>query len=385
MQIEDVTPKELIAKPETIEAQVAAWSATDADLKAAVEATNGITVAGHADGPKKGREAVHKALMDLTGLRTSIEARRLELKRPILDLGKLVDTEAKRLTAITEPREIELRKDRDTYDTEQKRIREEAERLERERLAAEEKARREAEEAEAKRVRAEAFARLTDRVNRVTAAGGAPDLAWLTTAGDDEVDSLVARLERERAEREAAMERERIEREKAEAEEKLRREELARQEEEARKIREAAEANERAERAEADRLAREEQERIAAANKAEADRLAAERAAFERAQAEARAAEARAAAAKAEQERVEREAAAAAAEAERQRIEAECEAARIAAEAPDREKALAWCRVLVLPPLPEVESAAIREALELTATDIRHRVSLLEREMAENG
>jgi hypothetical protein len=52
---------------------------------------------------------------------------------------------------------------------------------------------------------------------------------------------------------------------------------------------------------------------------------------------------------------------------------------------PDREKVLAWCRVLVLPPLPEIESAAIREALELTANDIRHRVSLLEREMAENA
>jgi hypothetical protein len=48
---------------------------------------------------------------------------------------------------------------------------------------------------------------------------------------------------------------------------------------------------------------------------------------------------------------------------------------------PDREKALAWCRVLVLPPLPEIESAAIREAMELTVTDIRHRVSVLEREM----
>lgn len=52
---------------------------------------------------------------------------------------------------------------------------------------------------------------------------------------------------------------------------------------------------------------------------------------------------------------------------------------------PDREKVLAWCRVLVMPAMPEIESESIREALELTVTDIRHRISLLECEMAENA
>ena len=113
--------------PTTIEAQVAAWSATTAELVAAVKATEGITVAGHAEGPKKGRAVVHAQLMTLQGHRTSIEKRRTELKRPILDLGKLVDSEAARLTGIIAPRESELRADRDAYDAEQERIAAEAE------------------------------------------------------------------------------------------------------------------------------------------------------------------------------------------------------------------------------------------------------------------
>lgn len=383
-------------KPETIEAQVAAWSATDAALKAAVEATKGITVAGHAEGPKKGRAAVHDAMMKLANLRTPIEARRKELKRPILDLGNLVDSEAKRLTAIIEPRENELRADRDAYDAEQKRIKDEAERLERERMEAEAKAKREAEEAEAERVRAEAFAKLTERTNRVTSAGGAPDLAWLTTAGDDEVDSLVARLEREKAEREAAAELERIERERIEAEEKIRREEQARKDEEARKEREAAEAaaraareaqeaKERAERAEADRLAKIEQDRIAAANKAEADRLAAERAEFERSQEEARIAAQKVEDARIEKERTDREAKEEVERIERERVEAEREAARIAAEAPDREKALAWLRVIVLPALPDIQSEAIRGRLERVRDNLTHLININIHEMQENA
>ena len=368
-------------KPETIEAQVAAWSATDAALKAAVEATQGITVAGHAEGPKKGRQAVHDAAMTLANLRTPIEARRKELKRPILDLGNLVDSEAKRLTEILLPRETELRADRDAYDAEQKRIKDAADWIERERLEAEAKAKREAEAAEAERIRAEALERLADRVKRISAAGGVPDAIWLTTAGDDEVASLISRLEREKADREAVAELERIEREKAEAAEKIRREEQARKDEETRKEREAAEAaaraereaqeaKDRAERAEADRLAKIEQERIAAANKAEADRLAAERAEFARVQEEARIAAQKAEDARIEAERAEREANEEAERIERERIEAEREAARIAAEAPDREKALAWLRVIVLPALPDIQSEAIRDRLEQVRDDI---------------
>lgn len=44
-----------IKKP--IETQVAEWSATESSLREMVEASKGITVAGHVDGPKKGREA----------------------------------------------------------------------------------------------------------------------------------------------------------------------------------------------------------------------------------------------------------------------------------------------------------------------------------------
>ena len=119
---QSMTEKTETTAPATIEAQVAAWSATTAELVAAVKATEGITVAGHAEGPKKGRAAVHAQLMTLQGHRTGIEKRRTELKRPILDLGKLVDSEAARLTGIIAPREAELRADRDAYDAEQERI-----------------------------------------------------------------------------------------------------------------------------------------------------------------------------------------------------------------------------------------------------------------------
>lgn len=154
-----------IVKPKSIEQQVAEWSATDAVLIAAVEATKGVTVAGHAEGPKKGREAVHKCLMELVDLRAPIEKRRQELKRPILDLGNLVDSEAKRLTAILTPREAELRTDRDAYDAiEKKRIEDEK---------------------EAERMR------IQKRVESMVSAGLTPDIKKATHFSDELFDAMI--------------------------------------------------------------------------------------------------------------------------------------------------------------------------------------------------
>lgn len=154
-----------IVKPKSIEQQVAEWSATDAVLIAAVEATKGVTVAGHAGGPKKGREAVHKCLMELVDLRTPIEKRRKELKRPIIDLGNLVDSEAARLTAIISPRESELRADRDAYDAiEKKRIEDEK---------------------EAERLR------IQKRVESMVSVGLLPDIQKATNMPDDQFAEMI--------------------------------------------------------------------------------------------------------------------------------------------------------------------------------------------------
>lgn len=345
-----------------IETQVAAWSATESVLTAAVEVTKGVTVAGHVGGSKKGREAVHAAMMTLSAHRVSIEKRRTELKAPILSLGKLVDSEAKRLTAIIEGRENELRADRDAYDAEQAKI------------AAAKKAEEDRIEAEAAKARAEA---LQARVDKVASLGGVPNLALLGALSDDAFAEQIAELEAAKAEREAAeklateqkAEADRIEAERIAAERKAQAEA-----DEARRAKEAAEAAEQA------RLRKIEDERRAA-EQAEIDKaraeLEAERVRLAKEREEAEAAEAarlqkiqREAEEKAEAERI----AAHKAEQEReaaelariQKEEAEAEAARIQAEKPDRERLQDWATnaAVSLDALPEIASDALREEAE---------------------
>ncbi len=362
-----------------IETQVAEWSATESVLTAAVEATKGVTVAGHVGGPKKGREAVHAAMMTLSAHRVSIEKRRTELKAPILSLGKLVDSEAKRLTAITEGRENELRADRDAYDAEQAKI------------AAAKKAEEDRIEAEAAKARAEA---LQARVDKVAALGGVPNLALLSALSDDAFAEQIAGLEAAKAEREAAeklaaeqkAEADRIEAERIEAERKAQAEA-----DEARRAKEAAKAAEQA------RLRKIEDERRAAEqveiDKARAE-LEAERVRVAKEREEAEAAEAarlqkiqREAEEKAEAERIaarkaeqEREAAELA---RTQKEEAEAEAARIAAEKPDRERLQDWATnvAATIDALPEVASDALREEAEEMRNNILNLLNVFGAEM----
>lgn len=158
--IETTTP--VTTKPSQ-EQEVAAWSKTDAELRAIVEATKGVTIKDHVGGEKKGREAVHSALMSLVKPRTALDARKAELKRPALDLCNLIESEYKRLLAITAPREMELRKERDDWDAAQAKI--EADRKEAERKAAHEK--------------------LQSRLNAMVAAGLPPEIGPATTLDDD--------------------------------------------------------------------------------------------------------------------------------------------------------------------------------------------------------
>lgn len=357
--------------PTTIEAQVAAWSATTAELVAAVKATEGITVAGHAEGPKKGRAAVHAQLMTLQGHRTSIEKRRTELKRPILDLGKLVDSEAARLTGIISPREAELRADRDAYDAEQ------------ERIAAEAEAKRKAEEAKASEERRKA---LQTRVDIVATLGGQIDLVGLQTATEEEFAAQVAMLTAARDERDRIAKIEREQREAAEAAERERVAEQQKKDEADRIERERIAAEERAEQkrvadanaVEAARLDKLRQETEAAARKVQEEREAAERAEQKRVADEA----------KKERDRLQAEADA---KAEAERLAQEeadriAEAARLAALWPDREKIRAWVLMAreALPALPTIADSGLRAEAESCHLDTLNRLQLLLTETTEN-
>lgn len=52
---------------------------------------------------------------------------------------------------------------------------------------------------------------------------------------------------------------------------------------------------------------------------------------------------------------------------------------------PDREKALAWCRVIVLPDLPAIQSESIRARLEQVRDDIRDILNITATEMQETA
>lgn len=338
-------------KPESLEQQVAAWSATESEIIAKVKSTKGLTIAGYIDGdgnpnPKKGREVVHRNLMDLVKVRTGIEERRKELKAPIIALGNLVDSEAKRLTALSQPRENELAADRAAYDAEEKRI-------EAERLAAI--------EAEKRRLAEIEQARIQDIADQIVELGGRPNFAWLAVASESAVAELLASRTAEKAQREA---------EEAEAARlaQVRREQEER-EAEARRIQCEAEEKELAETRERLRV---EQARIKAENDAreaafQADlaKLNAEREEHERKLAKEEAER------QAEARRVREEAEAAAAKAAAENAAKE-EAERIERERPDREKALAWLSSILdgIPEYPAIENADIRRSLVVVKSEI---------------
>lgn len=52
---------------------------------------------------------------------------------------------------------------------------------------------------------------------------------------------------------------------------------------------------------------------------------------------------------------------------------------------PDREKALAWLRVIVLPALPDIQSEAIRGRLERVRDNLTHLININIHEMQENA
>ena len=79
-------------------------------------------------------DAVHSARMTVKGKRVDVEKRRKELKADALAYGKLVDTEAKRITGKLEPIESHLDAEEKKVTDEQKRIKDEADRKEKEKI-----------------------------------------------------------------------------------------------------------------------------------------------------------------------------------------------------------------------------------------------------------
>lgn len=330
-----------IKKP--IEIQVAEWSAEKAEIAELIATANGITVAGHVDGPKKGRQAVHDALMPLWRRRCALDNREKEL----LEIPKAITAKIKatkiELAAPLIAAEDRLRAARDAYDAEQKWI-EDARIAEEKRIA---------EEQAAERARI-----LQSRIDQVVALGGVPSLQWLGVATEEAFAEHLAELQTAKDAREEAerAERERLEAIRA-AEEVARAEraELAKQKAaiEAERARLAKEREEQEAREAARQKAiRDEQERVAAAERAELARLERERIAAEEAEEAAR------------------------------------EAARLEAERPAYQIAAAWARqaLAALPAIPTLDmpdDLFIR--VERTREDIENLLTVLAAEMDAEG
>ncbi|MFK2876937.1 coiled-coil domain-containing protein [Rhodanobacter hydrolyticus] len=234
----------------------------------------------------KGMKEAKACTFELRTLRTNLEKRRAELKAPILARGKLLDDEAKRITA-------EIRAMEEPIDVQ---IKAEEARAEAEKLA----------KLEAERQRVEGIARAIEEIRNVPGSlFGKPavivegQLAKLRAQtldiefyaerfreAEDALAATIARVEQQlAAQREQEAEQKRMAAERAELERM--RAENERLQREADERRRADEARAAAERAEAERQAQAERDRLAAE---ERDREEAERAERQRQEAEARAA-----------------------------------------------------------------------------------------------
>lgn len=215
------------------EAKLREFSISDAAIAAMADEYLPLTIAGIDDAA--GYKRVHDARMVVKNKRVEVEKVRKALKEDALKYGRMVDGEAKRITALLDPIESHLKEQEDAYNAEKERIKNAA------RLKAEAEARAKA-EAEAARLRAEQEAeaeRLRVERQKIEAERAAIE------AQRRAVEAEQKRL----ADIEAAKRRaEELERAKAEAAER------AKRETEERIAREAAAAKAKAEAEEAARL-----------------------------------------------------------------------------------------------------------------------------------
>lgn len=214
--------------------EIIVYVPTEAVLHEAVAKCKGLTIKGVDD--KEGYQAVHRARVDLKKCRTEIENSRKQHKAEILERGRKIDDEAKRLTSIIEPTEREL-------EAEQKRIDGEKYLIQ-----------REAEEAQ----RRENAKVIDDRVRKLAAVGDhtSPSIVGQWTDAGFHAHLSEATNAHEEKQRAAKEEAERLERERAQMaeERRLLDIETARQREEAKRL-----ADERAKIEAAQRIERDNQ------------------------------------------------------------------------------------------------------------------------------
>ena len=164
----------------SLEQQVATWSSERAEIAALAATAEGVTIAGHANGPKAGREAVHNTLMPIWRRRCAIDNREKELLEIPKQLSEQIKRTASELSAPLLAAEDRLRKDRDAYDAEQERIKAEAK------------------ETELLRVQA--------RVEAMVSAGVTPDIQKATHLTDEQFAALIEECKAEKAKRLRAVE-----------------------------------------------------------------------------------------------------------------------------------------------------------------------------------
>jgi len=106
-------------------AELAKFNIADSVIEKMKEEFGQLTVADVND--REGLKQVHDARIVVKNKRIEIEKTRKDLKEDSLKFGKMVDNEAKRLTALLEPIETYLSAEEDKIENEKKRIKEERE------------------------------------------------------------------------------------------------------------------------------------------------------------------------------------------------------------------------------------------------------------------
>jgi colicin import membrane protein len=111
----ELTFEQVVANAtEAAKAELVKVSVTDQALAELNKQYAGLTIMGTGD--KDGYKAVQQGLSHVKKIRTSVEARRKELKAPALEFGRAIDSEAKRITEALTPLEAHLRNQKDTID-----------------------------------------------------------------------------------------------------------------------------------------------------------------------------------------------------------------------------------------------------------------------------
>lgn len=100
------------------------YNVTDAAIEQLQRDFGGLTIADAED--KANFNKVHAARMKVRAIRLATEDTRKKLKGPVVDHGKLIDEEAKRITGLLAPIESHLQKQEDSYNAELARIKREA-------------------------------------------------------------------------------------------------------------------------------------------------------------------------------------------------------------------------------------------------------------------